>query len=95
MAHALGHSVVAEGVETESQAMCLQGLQCDYLQGFLLSRPVAPEKIPALIAQFNPALANLSFSPNLRPVSGENKPPRLRLDHEVLSSAIRPMHDAM
>lgn len=50
MAHALGHRLVAEGVETESQLAHLRELQCDLLQGFLLSRPVRPEQIPALVA---------------------------------------------
>lgn len=66
MAHALGHSVVAEGVETESQAMCLHMLHCDYLQGYLLSRPVEPERIPELIEQINPAMADVGSSRDLR-----------------------------
>jgi len=69
MSHALGHTVVAEGVETASQAMCLRDLQCDYLQGFLLSRPVAPDLIPGLIKQTNPALADLGFARDLRIVN--------------------------
>jgi len=50
MAHALGLHLVAEGVETASQLDRLRVLQCDLLQGFLLSRPVPPERIPALVA---------------------------------------------
>jgi diguanylate cyclase (GGDEF)-like protein len=42
MAHALGMRVVAEGVETEAQAEILKALQCDELQGFYISRPLAP-----------------------------------------------------
>jgi len=57
MAHALGRSVVAEGVETTQQVDCLRELGCDLLQGFLLSRPVAPERIPSLIGRLHPALA--------------------------------------
>ncbi|AIE75253.1 diguanylate cyclase/phosphodiesterase (GGDEF & EAL domains) with PAS/PAC sensor(s) [Synechocystis sp. PCC 6714] len=38
-------SVVAEGVETESQLQLLQSLQCDVLQGFFFSRPLNEEKI--------------------------------------------------
>lgn len=55
MAHALGLHVVAEGVETEQQLTCLRQLGCDFYQGFLLSRPVEPEKIPALINATHPA----------------------------------------
>jgi diguanylate cyclase (GGDEF)-like protein/PAS domain S-box-containing protein len=58
MAHALGRVVVAEGVETSQQVDCLRELGCDLLQGFLLSRPVAPERIPALIATPHSALTS-------------------------------------
>ncbi len=50
MAHALDLLVVAEGVETEAQRNCLQALGCDIAQGFLFSRPVAPESLPPLLA---------------------------------------------
>ncbi|MFL5544622.1 MAG: putative bifunctional diguanylate cyclase/phosphodiesterase [Gemmatimonadaceae bacterium] len=40
LAHSLGLSVVAEGVETEDQARLLHLLRCDVLQGFLLGRPM-------------------------------------------------------
>jgi c-di-GMP-specific phosphodiesterase len=38
----LGLTVVAEGVETVAQRRFLQALQCDVLQGYLVSRPLAP-----------------------------------------------------
>lgn len=40
MAHSLGLSVVAEGVETEGQLAYLRGLACEEMQGYLFSRPV-------------------------------------------------------
>lgn len=40
MAHHLGLSVVAEGVETEQQLHLLKGYGCDLFQGFLLARPM-------------------------------------------------------
>jgi PAS domain S-box-containing protein len=40
LAHSLGLSVVAEGVETGDQARLLHLLRCDVLQGFLLGRPM-------------------------------------------------------
>jgi diguanylate cyclase (GGDEF)-like protein/PAS domain S-box-containing protein len=55
MAHALGHKVIAEGVETELQLACLRDLDCDLMQGYLLSRPVPPRQIPALAAVAHPA----------------------------------------
>jgi diguanylate cyclase (GGDEF)-like protein len=42
MAHALGLSVVAEGVETEAQRDLLLALNCDELQGYLYAKPMAP-----------------------------------------------------
>lgn len=40
LAHALDLTVVAEGVETEQQLALLQNLGCDFIQGYLLARPV-------------------------------------------------------
>ncbi|GAA6153646.1 bifunctional diguanylate cyclase/phosphodiesterase [Pseudoteredinibacter isoporae] len=40
MAHKLGLSVVAEGLETEEQLRLLQMRQCDMAQGFFLARPM-------------------------------------------------------
>jgi len=40
-AHALRKRVVAEGVETERQAMILARLGCDHLQGHFCSRPLS------------------------------------------------------
>jgi EAL domain-containing protein (putative c-di-GMP-specific phosphodiesterase class I) len=45
LAHALGLSVVAEGVETEAQRKVLQELECDLVQGFLISRPLLPSSV--------------------------------------------------
>ncbi len=49
MAHALGIRVVAEGVETHEQAASLKDIGCDYLQGFLFSRPVSADEFTALL----------------------------------------------
>jgi EAL domain-containing protein (putative c-di-GMP-specific phosphodiesterase class I) len=40
LAHNLGMDVIAEGVETEDQVRHLRQLDCDYMQGYLLSKPV-------------------------------------------------------
>ena len=41
--------VVAEGVETERQAMMLRDAGCDLVQGFFFSRPLPPEEFEKLI----------------------------------------------
>ncbi len=43
MAKQFGLKVVAEGVETEEQASYLMANECDSMQGYLYSRPIAPE----------------------------------------------------
>ena len=45
MAKALGITVVAEGVETEAQSAFLSEHGCDILQGYLISRPIAPQQL--------------------------------------------------
>jgi diguanylate cyclase (GGDEF)-like protein len=47
MAHALGMSVVGEGIETDRQLEALTALGCDQGQGYLLARPCPPENISA------------------------------------------------
>ena len=49
MAHSLGLSAVAEGVEHEAQLANLGRLGCDEVQGYLLSRPVSGAEIEALL----------------------------------------------
>lgn len=46
--------VKAEGVETEEQLEVLRGLDCECVQGYLFSRPVAPEAMPSLLERFAP-----------------------------------------
>ena len=49
LAHALGLTVVAEGVEDEEQAKLLRLLRCDEMQGFLLGRPMPAEQFEKLL----------------------------------------------
>jgi diguanylate cyclase (GGDEF)-like protein/PAS domain S-box-containing protein len=58
MAKALKMRVVAEGVEREEQMFELSEMGCDYLQGFLFSRPVAAVDIPNLLKNRHSLLAN-------------------------------------
>ena len=49
MAHTLKLQAIAEGVETLKQLAFLKKHGCDIYQGYLFSRPVSPEEIPALL----------------------------------------------
>ena len=49
MTHAMKKRAVAEGVETQEQLDYLRAYQCDALQGFLFSKPIAAEKITRLL----------------------------------------------
>ena len=44
LAHSMNLKVVAEGVETKEQLELLRQQGCDYVQGFLFSKPVAAEE---------------------------------------------------
>jgi len=50
MAHNFGMQVIAEGVETLDQMDMLEILNCDYVQGYLFSPPMAKEKVMGYIA---------------------------------------------
>jgi EAL domain-containing protein (putative c-di-GMP-specific phosphodiesterase class I) len=47
LAKALGMEVLAEGVETEAQRLCLKVAGCTDVQGYLTGRPVPAEEIEA------------------------------------------------
>jgi diguanylate cyclase (GGDEF)-like protein/PAS domain S-box-containing protein len=51
LSHQLQMRVIAEGVETEQQRAFLAQYGCDEMQGYLFSKPVPPEDIPALLAR--------------------------------------------
>ncbi|WP_122619925.1 EAL domain-containing protein [Streptomyces sp. Tu 4128] len=59
LAHRLGLSVTAECVETSDQATRLRRIGCDTGQGWLYSRPVAPDRISALLGSAGPGGAGV------------------------------------
>jgi FOG: EAL domain len=49
LAHSLGMTVVAEGVETEEQATMLSALRCEYAQGWLFGRALPADQVEAFL----------------------------------------------
>jgi len=56
MAHSMGLTVVAEGVESAHQLAFLKNLECDEYQGFMVSRPLPPEEFVARFLPVKPEL---------------------------------------
>ncbi|MFS2010355.1 putative bifunctional diguanylate cyclase/phosphodiesterase [Azospirillum sp. CT11-132] len=58
MAHGLGLTTVAEGVETAEQRDFLVSVGCDLMQGYLFGRPMPPEALADMVrSQAAPAIA--------------------------------------
>ncbi|MEY3017451.1 MAG: hypothetical protein RL336_586, partial [Pseudomonadota bacterium] len=53
LAHKLGLTVVAEGVETKQQLEVLRSLGCDKVQGFLLAQPMPIDSLKQYISSVN------------------------------------------
>ena len=50
LAHSLGITVTAEGIETQEQLVQLRAVGCDQGQGYFFARPVSADRIPELLA---------------------------------------------
>ncbi len=53
MSHALGKTVIAEGVETPGQLAKLKALGCDEIQGYWLARPLPAVAFEAFVRQWS------------------------------------------
>ena len=73
MAHSLGLTVVAEGVETETQLRFLDHFHCDEIQGYWLSHPVDPESCLQFIRDWTPAKA-AAAGPHAAPLAAPDTP---------------------
>ena len=62
---ALGLTNIAEGVETAEQERFLKESACDEMQGYLLSRPVPADAIPAIVRR------EIVEAPPLQPEAAE------------------------
>jgi EAL domain-containing protein (putative c-di-GMP-specific phosphodiesterase class I) len=51
LAHALGVSAIAEGIESDGQLDSLKEVGCDYAQGFLFARPVPPSEAERVLVE--------------------------------------------
>jgi diguanylate cyclase (GGDEF)-like protein len=56
LGHRMSLDVVAEGVEEPEAWNLLRQLGCDFAQGYLISRPLAPKDVPAFVVQANQLL---------------------------------------
>jgi diguanylate cyclase (GGDEF)-like protein len=75
LAHALGLSVTAEGVETVEQLASLRACGCDTAQGFLLARPGSPELVDEIVLGGRAVLETAAGAPKL---AGPRVVPTLR-----------------
>jgi len=62
LAHGLGLTVIAEGVETEHQLEVLAAAGCDQLQGYLIHRPQPARQMETAFRQFLPDLGQLGLA---------------------------------
>ena len=56
LGHRMSLNVVAEGVEEPEAWNLLRQLGCDFAQGYLISRPLAPQDVPAFVLTANQLL---------------------------------------
>ena len=59
LAHGLGLTVTAEGVETAEQLILLRDLGCDVAQGFFVARPLDPDNLSDWIVDWRDRWENL------------------------------------
>jgi diguanylate cyclase (GGDEF)-like protein/PAS domain S-box-containing protein len=57
LGQALGMRVIAEGVETEKQSMQLRAMDCDEIQGYLISRPLGIKVFDEFLHQNTPVIS--------------------------------------
>lgn len=59
----LNMRVIAEGVETDEQLAFLRDNQCDEIQGYHFSKPIAPEAVERLLGRPLPAGKGMTTQP--------------------------------
>lgn len=83
MAHSLGLSVVAEGVDTDDQIPLLREMDCDQIQGFIYAPALPHDDVTRFMVKQGDA--PLCFGPGMTVLSGKKAevPARLETDHET------------
>ncbi|WP_024872585.1 EAL domain-containing protein [Tolumonas lignilytica] len=66
LGHAMGLSIVAEGVETQEQYALLRSWQCDAMQGFLFSPPTTASALPAIAQKITAQSQEHPTSPTVK-----------------------------
>lgn len=81
LAQSLQLKVVAEGVETAEQQAFLTSLGCNTLQGYLLGKPVPPERVPELadfvVAEIREAVADVGLITEAEAEAGQPLTPQV------------------
>ena len=63
LAHGLGLTVTAEGIETADQFALLRNLGCDVAQGYFVARPLEPDKLGGFIKEWAKRWPELTTEP--------------------------------
>lgn len=61
LAHGLGYSVLAEGVEVEADIKRLAAQCCDEVQGFLIGKPIPAKAVPKFVSEYSVANRRLQL----------------------------------
>ena len=80
LAHAHRLTCIAEGVETQAQAVLLAGLGCDHGQGWWFGRPAAEDDLDATVAAWHERSRTSGFGTRAEVAGGV---PDLRLVHGI------------
>jgi len=73
LSRAMSLSLLAEGVETEEQRVCLAELGCEAYQGYLFSPPVRPEEFALLLGRVMPVPPETSRTNRVLPGTGTHR----------------------
>ncbi len=63
LAHSLGMTTVAEGVEKPSDLQLLRDHHCDFMQGYLIGKPMQADALVSCVQHFDRRVIDLQHSP--------------------------------